>query len=74
MGEPGKDKPGGRVVDYVGLADEIRQTMLAYIASGGPGKTALDQSEAVAPMVQKYEICPNLVMTSGTPSSSIAGR
>ena len=61
VGEPGKDKAGGRVVNYFGLADELRQAMPAYIASGGPRKTALDQSEVVAPMVQKYVICSGVL-------------
>ena len=43
-----KDKPGGLVVDYLGLADELRQALATYTESGGTGKTALDQAEAVA--------------------------
>ena len=43
-----KDKPGGLVVDYLGLADELKQALATYTESGGTGETALDQDEAVA--------------------------
>ena len=47
--EPGvKDKPGGLVVDYLGLAQDLKQACTTYTESGGRGQTALDQEEAVA--------------------------
>jgi type I restriction enzyme R subunit len=52
-----KDKPGGLVVDYLGLAPELKQALATYTESGGTGETAIDQEEAVAVMVEKYEIC-----------------
>ncbi len=52
-----KDKPGGLVVDYLGLAHELKQALRTYTESGGTGKTAIDQSEAVALMLEKYEVC-----------------
>ena len=55
-----KDKPGGLVVDYLGLADELKQALATYTESGGTGKTAIDQAEAVAVMLEKYEICQGL--------------
>ena len=55
-----KDKPGGLVVDYLGLADELKQALATYTESGGTGKTAIDQAEAVAVMLEKYEICCGL--------------
>ncbi|HNP82736.1 MAG TPA: type I restriction endonuclease subunit R [Nitrospira sp.] len=55
-----KDKPGGLVVDYLGLADELKQALAVYTESGGTGKTAIDQAEAVAVMLEKYEICRGL--------------
>jgi type I restriction enzyme R subunit len=55
-----KDKPGGLVVDYLGLADSLRQALAAYTESGGEGKTALDQEEAVAVMLEKYEVVEGL--------------
>jgi type I restriction enzyme R subunit len=55
-----REKPGGLVVDYLGLADELRQALATYTESGGTGKTAIDQAEAVAVMLEKYEICKGL--------------
>ncbi len=55
-----KDKPGGLVVDYLGLADELKKALATYTESGGTGKTAIDQAEAVAVMLEKYEICQGL--------------
>jgi type I restriction enzyme R subunit len=55
-----KDKPGGLVVDYLGLAQELKQALATYTESGGTGRTALDQDEAVAVMLEKYEICCGL--------------
>ena len=52
-----KDKPGGLVVDYLGLAHELQQALATYTESGGHGRTAIDQEEAVAVMLEKYEIC-----------------
>ena len=52
-----KDKPGGLIVDYLGLAYELRAALANYTASGGAGATAIDQAEAVAVMQEKYEIC-----------------
>jgi len=55
-----RDKPGGLVVDYLGLADELKQALATYTEAGGKGETALDQAEAVALMLEKYEICRGL--------------
>ena len=52
-----KDKPGGLVVDYLGLANELKQALATYTESGGTGRTALDQNEAVALMQEKHEVC-----------------
>ncbi len=52
-----KDKPGGLVVDYLGLAHELKQALASYTGSSGTGKTAIDQEEAVAVMQEKYEVC-----------------
>ncbi len=52
-----KDKPGGLVVDYLGIAHELKQALATYTKSGGTGAPALDQDEAVAVMLEKYEIC-----------------
>jgi len=42
-----KDKPGGLAVDYLGLAHELKAALATYTESGGTGRTALDQEEAV---------------------------
>ena len=55
-----REKPGGFVVDYLGLAHELKQALATYTQSGGSGKTAIDQEEAVAIMLEKYEICSGL--------------
>jgi len=69
-----KDKPGGLVVDYLGLAHELKASLATYTESGGTGRTALDQDEAVAVMLEKHEVCCGLFhgfdwskWTSGTP-------
>jgi len=56
-----RDKPGGLVVDYLGLAPELRAALATYTESGGTGRTALDQQEAVAVMLEKHEICCGLM-------------
>ena len=55
-----RDKPGGLVVDYLGLAHELKRALATYTESGGSGQTALDQDEAVAVMLEKYEVCCSL--------------
>ncbi|MCP5437622.1 MAG: type I restriction endonuclease subunit R [Chromatiaceae bacterium] len=73
-----KDKPGGLVVDYLGLAQELKVALATYTESGGTGRTALDQDEAVAVMLEKYEICCGLFhgfdwskWTAGTPQERL---
>src|SRR6516162_7855974 len=52
-----KDKPGGLVVDYLGLADELKNALTIYTEAGGTGKTAVDQAEAAVLMLAKHEVC-----------------
>ncbi len=73
-----KDKPGGLVVDYLGLAPDLKQALATYSESGGEGRTAVDQSEAVAVMQEKYDVCCGLfhgfdwsVWTTGTPAQRL---
>ena len=54
------DKPGGLIVDYIGLAYHLKQALANYTENGGKGNTALDKAEAVAVMMEKYEICCGL--------------
>jgi type I restriction enzyme R subunit len=74
-----KDKPGGLVVDYLGLAQELKAALATYTESGGTGRTALDQDEAVAVMLEKYEVCCGLFhgfnwakWTTGTPQERLS--
>lgn len=74
-----RDKPGGLVVDYLGLTHELKAALATYTDSGGSGRTALDQNEAVAVMLEKYEICCDLfhgfdrsLWTSGTPQERLS--
>ncbi len=73
-----KDKPGGLVVDYLGLSHDLRQALATYTESGGTGITALDKKEAVAVMLEKYEVCSGLfhgfdwtAWTAGTPTERL---
>src|ERR1700722_5362919 len=50
-----KDKRGGLVGDYLGLAEELKQALADYTNSKGKGDITLDQEEAVAVMLEKYE-------------------
>jgi type I restriction enzyme R subunit len=51
-----KDKPGGLVVDYLGLADQLKRALADYTEAGGRGKAAIDQEEAARVMLEKFEI------------------
>ena len=73
-----KDKPGGLVVDYLGLSQDLRQALATYTESGGTGSTAVDKKEAVAVMLEKYEVCSGLfygfdrtAWTNGTPQQRL---
>ncbi|MEM2125807.1 MAG: DUF3387 domain-containing protein, partial [Candidatus Methanosuratincola sp.] len=73
------DKPGGLVVDYLGLAHELKAALATYTESGGTGRTAIDQNEAVAVMQEKYEVCRGLFhgfdwtkWTTGTPQERLS--
>ncbi len=51
-----RDKPGGLVVDYIGIADDLRRALSKYAEAGGGGRTAIDQDDAVRAMRTRYEI------------------
>ena len=55
-----KDKPGGLIVDYLGLAQDLKKALATYTESDGEGEIALDQEKAVAVMQEKYEVCRGL--------------
>lgn len=55
-----RDKQGGLVVDYLGLAQELKQALATYTQSGGKGQPTHDIDEAVAVLKEKLEICHDL--------------
>ncbi len=52
-----KNKPGGLVVDYLGLANDLRKAIENYTRSGGKGQAAFNKADAIAVMLEKYEVC-----------------
>ncbi len=51
-----KDKPGGLVVDYLGLADQLKKALSVYTESGGKGSPTYDTAEAIAAMQERHEV------------------
>lgn len=51
-----KDKPGGLIVDYIGIGQDLRNAMATYLQSGGEGKPIVDIKEAIAGMLEKQEV------------------
>ena len=51
-----KDKPGGLIVDYIGIGQELRNAMGTYLQSGGEGKAYVDIAESIALMKEKFEV------------------
>ena len=73
-----RDKPGGLVVDYLGLAHELKRALATYTERGGTGETALDKEQAVRAMLEKYEVCCGLfhgfdraAWTNGSPAARL---
>jgi len=50
-----RDKPGGLVVDYLGLADQLKKA-LSHYTGGDRGEVGIDKAEAIAKMVEKHEV------------------
>ena len=51
-----KDKPGGLIVDYIGIAPNLKKTLSFYAESGGKGVPAETQTRAVEIMLEKLEV------------------
>ena len=51
-----KDKPGGLVVDYLGIASDLKEALSFYSDAGGKGDPALAQEQAVSLMLEKLEV------------------
>ena len=56
-----RDKPGGLVVDYIGLADSLKRALANYTASGGKGDATVDQEQAAAILLEKYEVVRDMM-------------
>lgn len=73
-----KDKTGGLVVDYLGLADQLKQALATYTESGGKGDPVYDVQKAVEAMLEKYGIACSMLhgfkwdkWTTGTPTERL---
>jgi type I restriction enzyme R subunit len=64
-----KDKDGGLVVDYIGIANDLKRALSVYTDSGGKGKPAFDQEEAASVMMGKYEIVSQMFFEQPTDTS-----
>jgi len=51
-----RDKPGGLVVDYLGIAADLKEALSFYSDAGGKGDPTLAQEQAVALMLEKIEV------------------
>ena len=51
-----KDKPGGLIVDYIGIGQDLRAAMSVYTESGGEGKAVLELSDVIDAMQSKFEV------------------
>jgi type I restriction enzyme, R subunit len=74
-----RDKPGGLVVDYLGLADQLKQALANYTDSGGRGSPSYDTAAAIAAMLEKHEIACGMMhgfdwskWHDGTPAEKMA--
>jgi type I restriction enzyme R subunit len=55
-----KDKPGGLVVDYLGIASDLKKALAFYSDAGGKGDPTILQEQAVQLMLEKLEVVSNL--------------
>ncbi len=55
-----KDKPGGLIVDYLGLADQLKKALANY-TEGDRREAGIDKAEAVALLLEKYEIVADML-------------
>jgi type I restriction enzyme R subunit len=55
-----KDKPGGLVVDYLGIASDLKKALSFYADSGGKGDPTILQEQAVELMLEKLEVVSNM--------------
>ena len=55
-----KDKPGGLIVDYLGIASDLKQALSFYSDAGGKGDPTILQEQAVELMLEKLEVVTQL--------------
>jgi len=55
-----KDKPGGLIVDYLGIAADLKKALSFYSDAGGKGDPAILQEQAVQLMLEKLEVVSNM--------------
>lgn len=55
-----KDKPGGLVVDYLGIASDLKKALSFYSDAGGKGDPTIVQEQAVDLMLEKLEVVSNM--------------
>jgi len=74
-----RDKPGGLVVDYLGLADQLKHALATYTESGGKGDPTYDTAQAIAVMKEKHGVACDILhpfrwgkWTTGTPTERLA--
>lgn len=51
-----KDKPGGLIVDYLGIAADLKKALAFYSDAGGKGDPTILQEQAVQLMLEKLEV------------------
>ena len=56
-----KDKPGGLVVDYIGIAPQLREALATYSAAKGKGRPTIDSSEALRILKEKIQVARDLL-------------
>ena len=56
-----KDKPGGLIVDYIGIAPQLKEALATYTAAKGKGKPTLDTSEAVRILKEQLQIAKDIL-------------
>ena len=57
-----KDKPGGLIVDYLGIASDLKKALSFYSDSGGKGDPAVAQEKAVQLMLEKLEVVSQMFL------------
>lgn len=55
-----KDKPAGLIVDYLGIATQLKKALSYYTQDGKPQEATVPQTEAIAMMMEKYEVIVDL--------------